>query len=186
MDEGGHKQIEAVRLVKVAGAPVIRDATDADAAAVIALIDLCFSAYTGCVMDLPGLDSDLPQVATHFARRGGRFWVVENGNPHVGQILACGGVVPASEMGVAELKRLYVHPTARRRGLARALVQRIETWARAQGAERIELWSDTRFREAHAFYLALGYRRSGRSRRLNDPSDTTEFHFEKWLGSRPR
>ncbi len=185
MDEGGHRQVGRASTVGTGGAPLIRDATDADAAAVIALIDLCFSAYPGCVMDLPGLDSDLPQVASHFARRGGRFWVVENGNPDEERILACGGVVPGSEAGVAELKRLYVHPIARRRGFASALVQRIESWARARGGERIELWSDTRFREAHAFYLALGYRRSGRSRRLNDPSDTTEFHFEKWLCEHP-
>ncbi|RMF68611.1 MAG: GNAT family N-acetyltransferase [Alphaproteobacteria bacterium] len=184
MAEGGSRQGVQTRAFEpadpVKGA-VIRDATDADAADVIALIDLCFSAYPGCVMDLPGLDSDLPRVATHFASLGGRFWVVENGRPAAPRILGCGGVVPGRLPDVAELKRLYVHPTARRCGLARQLVQRIESWARARGAQRIELWSDTRFHEAHAFYLALGYRRSGRTRRLNDPSDTTEFHFEKFL-----
>ncbi len=185
MDEDGHRQAAREDTLKRGETFVIRDATDADAAAVIALIDLCFSAYPGCMMDLPGLDSDLPQVASHFARQGGRFWVVEGRGASANRILACGGVVPGAEAGVAELKRLYVHPTARRRGFARKLVQRIESWAHAQGAERIELWSDTRFREAHAFYLALGYRRSGHSRRLNDPSDTTEFHFEKRLDGQP-
>ena len=75
MDESGRAQAGCVGAFPAAGDsddPVIRDATDADAAAVIALIDLCFSAYPGCVMDLPGLDSDLPQVASHFARKGGR------------------------------------------------------------------------------------------------------------------
>ncbi len=163
------------------GELVLRDGTDADAADVIALIDLCFSQYPGCVMDLPGLDRDLPQVASHFAGRGGRFWVVENRAAAPARIVACCGVVPGAGGETAELKRLYVHPAARRRGLARRLAALVESWARAHGARRIELWSDTRFTEAHAFYLASGYRRTGRTRKLNDPSDTTEYHFEKIL-----
>ena len=151
----------------------IREATDADSAAVIALIDACFRRYDGCVMDLPGLDCDLPAVATHFARRGGRFWVLEDNSA---TILGCVGYEPKAD-GVIELKRLYVDPAARRQGIASRLYAQLREVARARAARAIELWSDTRFNEAHAFYLAHGFRQTGQTRRLNDPSNTTEYQF---------
>lgn len=161
-------------------AVAIREAADADAPAVIALIEACFRQYDGCVMDLPGLDADLPEVASHFAAAGGRFWVAED---HGGAILGCVGYTPASP-GVIELKRLYVAPTARRRGLATRLYRLVRDAARERGAMAIELWSDTRFAEAHDFYLAHGFGQTGATRRLDDPSDTTEYQFR--LDLRPR
>lgn len=158
----------------------IREATDADAEAVIALIDACFQQYDGCVMDLPGLDADLVSVASHFRQRGGRFWVIEDA---AGRILGCVGFEPKTG-GVIELKRLYVDPDARRRGIASRLYAQVQAVARSRGAEAIELWSDTRFGEAHAFYLAHGFRQTGRTRKLNDPSRTTEYQFRLELSSR--
>jgi len=151
----------------------IREATDADSEAVIALIGACFRQYDGCVMDLPGLDSDLPAVASHFAQRDGRFWVLEDRS---GRILGCAGFEPKA-VNVIELKRLYVDPDARRRGIASTLYTLVREVAEARGALAIELWSDTRFSEAHAFYLAHGFRRTGRTRKLDDPSHTTEYQF---------
>ena len=45
----------------------------------------------------------------------------------------------------------------------------------------MELWSDTRFREAHAFYTAMGYTQTGRERDLHDRSESSEFEFVKEL-----
>ncbi len=157
----------------------IREASDADAPAVIALIARCFSDYDGCVMDLPGLDADLPQVARHFRTRGGRFWVAEA----AGVIVGCIGQVPIDADRI-ELKRLYVAPEARRRGLASRLLALVEQAARRHGARWIELWSDTRFVEAHAFYLAHGFVRTGAARTLHDPSHTTEHAFRRKVDSR--
>ncbi|RMD88303.1 MAG: N-acetyltransferase [Alphaproteobacteria bacterium] len=150
----------------------IREATDADAAGVIALIDSCFSDYDGCVMDLPGLDADLPAVASRFREQGGRFWVAEN----AGRIVGCVGYVPL-DRDTVELKRLYVARTARRQGLASRLLALVRDAARTHGARHIDLWSDTRFVEAHAFYLAHGFSQTGATRKLDDPSDTTEYAF---------
>ena len=69
----------------------------------------------------------------------------------------------------------------RRQGLARRLAGMVEDAGRGRGSRFLELWSDTRFLEGHAFYEALGYRRTGRTRALNDLSNTTEFHFTKDL-----
>ncbi len=167
----------------------IREARDDDAPDVIALVERCFSDYPGCVMDLPGLDADLPRVASHFSALGGRFWVAEaaDDNPSASataaRILGCIGYLPLPTPGHFELKRLYVHPRARRMGLASRLAALVEEAVRDLGGNRILLWSDTRFREAHAFYRARGYRASGRTRELHDPSRTTEYEFTKGLDS---
>ncbi|RMF15468.1 MAG: GNAT family N-acetyltransferase [Alphaproteobacteria bacterium] len=170
----------------------LRAACDEDAPAVIALIERCFSDYPGCVIDLPGLDADLPRVASHFAARQGRFWVAERMDAKEaavaagkGRIVGCIGHVPLEEPGLFELKRLYVHPSARRMGLASLLAERIERTVSDLGGREIRLWSDTRFRKAHAFYLARGYFRTGRTRELHDPSNTTEYEFVKYLEDQP-
>lgn len=170
----------------------VRAALDEDAPEVIALIERCFSDYPGCVIDLPGLDADLPRVASHFAARRGRFWVAERKDTKKtamaagkGRIIGCIGLVPLEEPGLFELKRLYVHPEVRRMGLASLLAERIEQTVSDLGGREIRLWSDTRFREAHAFYIARGYCRTGRSRELHDPSNTTEYEFVKYLSDQP-
>ena len=55
--------------------------------------------------------------------------------------------------------------------------------AREWQAHTIDLWSDIRFREAHAFYQALGYSQTGGTRDLHDLSNSTEYHFIKRLSA---
>ena len=97
-----------------------------------------------------------------------------------GRIVASGGYADKGE-GLFELKRLYVAKSARRQGLASRLLKRVETAVAQRGGTAIDLWSDTRFIEAHAFYARHGYRRLSETRDLNDPSNTTEYHFVKDL-----
>ena len=52
----------------------------------------------------------------------------------------------------------------------------------AGGADRLELWSDTRFERAHAFYEKQGFVRAGPLRPLGDKSGSIEFGFHKPLG----
>jgi putative acetyltransferase len=57
----------------------------------------------------------------------------------------------------------------------------VEEAARAAGASVVELWSDTRFADAHRLYERLGYRRGKHTRQLHDPSDTTEYFYDRRL-----
>lgn len=59
----------------------------------------------------------------------------------------------------AEVKRMYVAPTARRRGLARAMLAHLEDTARAAGAEAMVLESGLRQPEAITLYESAGYAR---------------------------
>lgn len=60
----------------------------------------------------------------------------------------------------AELSRLAVASTARRRGIGRALACHCEEQARAADWNAIVLWSRLYQAEAHRLYESLGYRRA--------------------------
>ncbi len=73
-----------------------------------------------------------------------------------GEPVACGGV-RLVEAEVGELKRMYVVPAARRRGIARALLTHLEGEARKLGATRLRLETGLHQPEAIALYASAGY-----------------------------
>jgi GNAT superfamily N-acetyltransferase len=68
-----------------------------------------------------------------------------------------GGGLRRLDDGVAEIKRMFVCPAARSRGVARALLEALEQTARELGYERIRL--DTGPKQVHglALYRSAGY-----------------------------
>lgn len=151
--------------------PGLRPVRDTDAAAITELIGGCFAEYRGCVLDLPGIDAWMRRPATASAETGGAVWVAD-------PVVACGGWRPV-DADTIELKSLYVARAWRRRGYAAALVGAVERVARARGANQVQLWSDTRFRDAHRLYRKLGYEQLPGSRVLHDPSNTVEWCFRR-------
>jgi ribosomal protein S18 acetylase RimI-like enzyme len=73
-----------------------------------------------------------------------------------GAAAGCVGLCPLGET-VGEVKRLYVVPAARRRGVARALMERLLADARAIGYDRIRLGTLEEMTAARALYRALGF-----------------------------
>lgn len=154
-----------------------RIATDTDSTAVIAVVRECWTQYPGVVFDL---DNELPELkdfAGHYRGLGGEAWVAELD----GAIAGCVAIAPEDEPGVWMLHKLNVLPTARRHGIATALMRQAEAAVRAHDAVRMVLWSDTRFTESHAFYASLGYEKIPLTRELGDLSRTVEFRFRKSL-----
>src|SRR3982074_1730178 len=100
----------------------LRDARDDDAAGLIALIGGGFAQYPGCVLDVDGEIPELRAIASAFARKGGRFWVVERR----GAVVACVGTNPAEQASGWELRKLYVRSDQRRQGLGAMLCDRVE------------------------------------------------------------
>ncbi|MDC7242207.1 MAG: GNAT family N-acetyltransferase [Spirochaetales bacterium] len=65
----------------------------------------------------------------------------------------------AWEEGVFELKRMYVRPDHRGKGLSRVILQDLEDRARELGGRRIILETGEMLKAAHSLYLSAGYRR---------------------------
>ena len=109
---------------------VIRPFADADLPAVRALFvqvnrDLAppamhaaFEAYI-----VRALREEIDRIPAYYAERQGGFWVCRNQD---GALLGTFGFERAAEDGAAELRRMYVQPSARRRGVARAMLAHAE------------------------------------------------------------
>jgi GNAT superfamily N-acetyltransferase len=157
-----------------------RPVREADAPELVRLVGAAFGEHPGCVLDLEGLDADLLAPAASAAATGARWWVVDGAAAGLAATVGAGAPLE----GVVELKRLYVAAAARRRGLGEQLVRWVEEHAAGLGAGRLELWSDTRFTDAHRLYERLGWVDTGRRRDLHDPSATTEQHFVRDVAPR--
>jgi GNAT superfamily N-acetyltransferase len=78
-----------------------------------------------------------------------------------GRPAGCGALrpFPAAGADVAEIKRMYTSPSARRRGVGRAVLARLECEAVALGYRRVQLETGLRQPEAMALYEASRYHR---------------------------
>ena len=87
-----------------------------------------------------------------FSPPGGRFLVIYAGGRPV-----AGGGIKRDEDGVAEIKRMYVVPEARRQGLGRRLLEALEDAARELGYRAVRLDTGARQPHAQAMYERAGY-----------------------------
>lgn len=93
------------------------------------------------------------RAAPMFEPPDGVFVVVRDGD---GRALACGGVARFDEAH-GELKRMYVVPDARGRGLGRLLLAELERLARELGYAGLVLETGDRQAAALALYGRAGY-----------------------------
>jgi GNAT superfamily N-acetyltransferase len=61
---------------------------------------------------------------------------------------------------------MWVEPAWRRRGVGRALLQEVCTWARGHGLKRLGLWAPAHSSAAIALYSRAGFRETGEQRPL--------------------
>jgi len=83
----------------------------------------------------------------------GRFFLAMDGD----RVLACGGLVWIDD-AIAEIKRMWVDPAARGRGLASRLLAFLEQTAAASGRTLVRLDTNPVLLEAIALYRKAGYR----------------------------
>jgi putative acetyltransferase len=98
-----------------------------------------------------------------------------------GEPVGCGAFHPISEgeSNVAEIRRMYVEPRVRRRGISRAILVELERRARQCGYTTIRLETGVRQPNAIRLYETSGYQRSERfGRHRGDPLSVC---FEKPL-----
>jgi drug/metabolite transporter (DMT)-like permease/GNAT superfamily N-acetyltransferase len=122
--------------------------TDADAAALLQAyaeeMEERFAGREPCRVDT---------VAREYRRPDGSFLVVYDDD----RAVACAGLRRLPD-GSAEVKRMYVVPDARGRGLGRRLLERLEDEARVLGYARLRLDTGAQLTEAQELYRSAGYR----------------------------
>lgn len=98
------------------------------------------------------IDADLAALPSPFVPPHGALVVVYLDDA----AMAC-GAVRLLDAQTAEVKRMYVRPAARGRGLGEALVRTLLAHARALGAERARLDTAPELASAIALYRKLGF-----------------------------
>lgn len=76
-----------------------------------------------------------------------------------GKGIGCGALRPMENDAIAEVKRMYVQPPWRGKGIGRAILVRLEQAAREMGYDEVWLETGVRQPEAIGFYTHSGYAR---------------------------
>lgn len=163
----------------------IREATAADRDAVVRAIKAVYDEY-GFAWDPEGYHADLYDLDGFYTARGDIFYVASVD----GVIQGTGALelFPPHPVGFANplpripgcdcsIERVYVHPEARRRGIGKAITERVMADAKAQGRKKMEIWSDKRFTEAHLLYQKMGAEVVA-ERICDDPEQSPEWGLE--------
>jgi GNAT superfamily N-acetyltransferase len=88
---------------------------------------------------------------------------------------------PEAPAEVGELRRLFVHPSAWRRGLGRALVADVMECLGADGFSEVTVWSFADNERANAFYEDRGFARDGAARRQAEWADLPQVRYRRAL-----
>jgi len=155
--------------------PSLEPFAPSHAAAVLSVIGSVFAEY-GMTFDPEDFDVDLTDVEAHYGARGGWFAVLVDDDRVVGTVAA----LPKDPAAV-EIKRLYLLPEYRSRGLGRRLLDHALGRARDAGFREAVAWSDERLETAHAVYDRMGFERIG-ERVLEDIDRSREYGFRIRLG----
>lgn len=115
---------------------------------------LAYADWLGFSLDFQDFDAELAALPGAYAPPLGEIWLA-----HLdGKAVGCVAVRPLDD-GAAELKRLYVAPAGRGRGLGRRLVVRAIVFAARAGfrALKLDTLGDGRMEAAGRLYRSLGF-----------------------------
>jgi GNAT superfamily N-acetyltransferase len=112
-----------------------------------------YAASLGIDLSFQDIHREMGDLPREYSPPGGAFLLaVERGHA-----VGCVGLRRLSERD-GEIKRLYVVPACRGRGIARELAERIVAAARKLGYSRLLLDTLPTMREAQALYRSLGFK----------------------------
>ena len=138
----------------------VRRAIAADSPAVAVVVRAVYDEF-GFTWDEAGYHADLRDVEATYAA----FYIADVD----GRIVGTAGLTSHGS-----LERLYVLAEARGSGAGSALLTAVADEARRRGHDRLEIWSDKRFTDAHRLYERHGARVIG-ERVHDDPDSSHEW-----------
>jgi putative acetyltransferase len=160
------------RDVAVDGEFQFRSATNADAEAVRGLVFAVLREH-GLSPDPANTDADLYDLESSYHRAGGSFDLLLD---MTGTVVGTVGLVPQDEGG-CELRKMYLAPAYRGRGLGKRLVRRALDRARQLGFRRVELETMSVLRAAIGLYESLGFRPFVSEHRSAGPGRAERTYF---------
>ena len=157
----------------------IRRATNNDSNEIISLITSIYNEY-GEIMYTEGADRDLLDIRGNYRAKGGDFIVMVN---EVNEIIGSHATLPINTKdGVLTFRRLYLKKNYRGEGAGKKLMDWAVKWSIENQFNRVEFWSDVRFKRAHDFFEKYGFVKSGEIREMNDGAlPYSEFFFYMML-----
>lgn len=135
---------------------VLRAATVDDAAAIATVIAASFAQYRGRLVPESGAFRETAATIAAELDRGSGAIVAQRNS----EVLGC--VLVEEKEGDLYFGRLSVLPSARGRGLARQLIEAVETEARRRGLAGVRLGVRIVLTDNQRLFQALGYRETSR------------------------
>lgn len=100
-----------------------------------------------------GFDKELTELPGKYAEPKGRLYLAE----YDGNIAGCIALRPMDEIGICEMKRLYVKEEFRGKGIGKLLAEKIVADAHEIGYKIMRLDTLQRMETARALYAKLGF-----------------------------
>jgi putative acetyltransferase len=130
----------------------VRLVTAADVPAVVRLVTAVLAEHGLEFGKGAATDDELHDLPGSYAGRGGAFWVATTD----GAVIGTCGVFPVAP-ATYELRKMYLTPATRGRGLGARLLDVAVDWTRAHGGTRMVLDTVEEMARAIAFYEAHGF-----------------------------
>ena len=130
----------------------------------------------GINMSYQGVEAELAGLPGYYVAPGGRLLLLFEG----GEAAGCGSFRPLDGK-ICELKRMYVKPEFRGKGLGRAIAVRLLEEAIISGYEIARLDTATFLKEAQALYSSLGFTVVEPYYQVPEDILKVTIFMEKWL-----
>lgn len=127
------------------------------------------------------LKDEIDRIDQYYGDRNGQFWVALEEDKVVGMF-----GLESSGPNAMELRRMYVDPDYRRRGIAQMMLHQAESYCRENQKPRLDLSTSEIQSDAISFYQSVGYELV-REEVANEASNKTvgggirRYHYKKEL-----
>jgi GNAT superfamily N-acetyltransferase len=133
---------------------VVRLAQHRDVREIVALVSEVLAEFGLTFGQGSATDAELWELPDAYERRDGRFWVAIDDD--AARVIGTCALFPLAP-GVLELRKMYLAPASRGRGVGELLWQAASSWARAQRATSVVLDTAEQMTSAIRFYERHGF-----------------------------